>query len=48
MAQATRIGVLTFGDHVERAIREVAMWALFVVALYLVVALANYSKDDPG
>ncbi len=48
MAQATRIGVLTFGDHVERAIREVAMWGLFVVALYLVLALANYSRDDPG
>jgi DNA segregation ATPase FtsK/SpoIIIE, S-DNA-T family len=48
VAQATRVGVLTFGDHVERAIREVAMWALFVVAIYLVLALANYSKDDPG
>jgi len=24
------------------------MWALFVVAIYLVLALVNYSKDDPG
>jgi S-DNA-T family DNA segregation ATPase FtsK/SpoIIIE len=48
VTQATRIGELTFGDHVERAIREVAMWALFIVALYLVLALANYSAGDPG
>ncbi len=48
MAQATRIGELTFGDHVERAIRELAMWALFVVAVYLVLALVNYNRNDPG
>jgi S-DNA-T family DNA segregation ATPase FtsK/SpoIIIE len=39
---------LTFGDHVERAIREVAMWALFVVAGYLALALVNYTRGDPG
>jgi S-DNA-T family DNA segregation ATPase FtsK/SpoIIIE len=39
---------LTFGDHVERAIRELAMWGLFAVALYLGLALAYYDKGDPG
>ena len=48
MAQATRLGEMTFGDHVERAIREVAMWAMMVVAVYLAVALVSYSPDDPG
>ena len=48
MAQATRYGQLTFSDYVERALREGAMWALMVVALYLVLALASYSPDDPG
>ncbi|UHD14830.1 DNA translocase FtsK [Thiocapsa bogorovii] len=48
MAQATRYGQLTFSDYVERALREGAMWTLMVVALYLVLALASYSPDDPG
>ncbi len=48
MTQATRLGELTFGDHVERAIREVAMWAIMVVAVYLAVALVSYSPEDPG
>jgi DNA segregation ATPase FtsK/SpoIIIE, S-DNA-T family len=48
VAQATRLGELTFGDHVERAIREVAMWAMMVVAVYLAVALVSYSPHDPG
>ncbi len=48
MAQATRFGQLTFSDYVERALREGAMWTLMVVALYLVLALASYSPDDPG
>jgi DNA segregation ATPase FtsK/SpoIIIE, S-DNA-T family len=48
MVQATRHGQLTFSDYVERALREGAMWTLMVVALYLVLALASYSPDDPG
>jgi DNA segregation ATPase FtsK/SpoIIIE, S-DNA-T family len=48
MVQATRHGQLTLSDYVERALREGAMWTLMVVALYLVLALASYSPDDPG
>ncbi|NCA70874.1 MAG: cell division protein FtsK, partial [Sphingobacteriia bacterium] len=48
MAQATRYGHLTFSDYAERALREGAMWALIVVALYLLLALLTYSPNDPG
>ncbi len=48
MAQATRHGHLTFSDHVERVLREGAMWTLMCVALYLVLSLASYAPDDPG
>jgi S-DNA-T family DNA segregation ATPase FtsK/SpoIIIE len=48
VTQATPIGELTFGDYLQRGIREVAMWALICVALYLVLALASYSPQDPG
>lgn len=48
MAQATRNGELTFSEHVERALREGAMWTLICVALYLVLALVSYTPEDPG
>jgi S-DNA-T family DNA segregation ATPase FtsK/SpoIIIE len=48
LAQATRVGQLTFSDYVERAVREGAMWALVCVALYLVLSLVSYSPRDPG
>jgi DNA segregation ATPase FtsK/SpoIIIE, S-DNA-T family len=48
MAQATRNGQLTFSEHVERALREGAMWTLICVALYLILALASYAPEDPG
>ena len=48
MTQATRYGQLTYGDYIERALREGAMWTLIVVALYLLLALATYSANDPG
>jgi len=48
VAQATRIGELTFGDRFERVVREVTMLGVFVVALYLVLALVNYTPEDPG
>jgi len=48
LAQATRVGQLTFSDYVERAVREGAMWALVCVALYLVLSLVSYSPQDPG
>jgi len=48
MAQATRNGQLTFTEHVERALREGAMWTLICVALYLTLALASYTPEDPG
>jgi S-DNA-T family DNA segregation ATPase FtsK/SpoIIIE len=48
MAQATRHGQLTLSDYVERALREGAMWTLMFIALYLILALASYSPDDPG
>ncbi len=48
MAQATRTGHLTFSEHVERALREGAMWTLMCLALYLVLSLASYAPDDPG
>ena len=48
MTQATRAGTLTFGDYLQRGIREGAMWALVCVALYLLLALATYSPQDPA
>ncbi|MBN2887253.1 MAG: DNA translocase FtsK 4TM domain-containing protein [Chromatiaceae bacterium] len=48
MAQARRRGQLSFSDHVERALREGAMWSLMCAALYLLLALASYHPDDPG
>ena len=48
MTQATRIGHLTLTDYLDRAWREGAMWALVCAALYLVLALASYSPQDPG
>ena len=48
MAQATRIGQLTFSDYFQRVLREAIMWALFAVALLLVACLLTYSPEDPG
>ena len=48
MTQATRTGHMTFADYLDRAWREGALWLLVVAALYLVVALATYSPQDPG
>ena len=48
VTQATRIGELTFSDYLQRGIREGAMWSLICFALYLVLALASYSPQDPG
>jgi S-DNA-T family DNA segregation ATPase FtsK/SpoIIIE len=48
VSQATRAGQLTLGDYLDRAWREGAMWTLICAALYLVVALASYSPQDPG
>jgi S-DNA-T family DNA segregation ATPase FtsK/SpoIIIE len=48
LAQATRVGQLSFSDYVQRAVREGAMWSLVCLALYLVVSLASYSPQDPG
>jgi S-DNA-T family DNA segregation ATPase FtsK/SpoIIIE len=48
VTQATRIGELTFSDHLQRGIREGAMWTLICVALYLTLALESYSPHDPG
>ncbi|TVQ91613.1 MAG: DNA translocase FtsK [Chromatiaceae bacterium] len=48
MSQATRAGQLTFTDYLDRAWREAALWALVALALYLVVALATWSPEDPG
>jgi len=48
VTQATRIGHLTLTDYIDRAWREGAMWILVCAALYLVLALASYSPDDPG
>lgn len=48
MTQATRVGELNFSDYLQRGIREGAMWALVCVAIYLVLALASYSPQDPG
>ncbi|MBK1705139.1 DNA translocase FtsK [Halochromatium glycolicum] len=48
MEQATRLGHPRLSDYLERAWREGALWALVIVALYLVLALASYSPDDPG
>jgi len=46
VTQATRVGTLTFGDYLQRGIREGAMWALVCVALYLLLALVTYSPQD--
>ncbi len=48
MAQATRSGQLTFSDHVERALRDGAMWALMCAAVYLALSLASYNPEDAG
>jgi len=48
MAQATHNGQLTFSEHVERALREGAIWTLICLALYLTMALASYAPEDPG
>ncbi len=48
MTQATRVGELGFSDYLQRGIREGAMWTLICVAVYLVLALASYSPQDPG
>jgi len=46
--QATRLGHPRLGDYLERAWREGALWASVIISLYLVLALATYSPDDPG
>jgi len=48
VAQATRVGTLTFSDYLRYGIREGALWALICVALYLLLALVTYSPQDPG
>ena len=48
MQQATRIGQLTFSDHLQRGMRETATWVLVGVAAYLIVCLASYTPQDPG
>ncbi len=35
-------------DHVMKNIREVSIFALFIAALYLLIALFTYHPDDPG
>ncbi|MFP4061602.1 MAG: DNA translocase FtsK 4TM domain-containing protein, partial [Halochromatium sp.] len=48
MEQATRLRQPRLGDYLERAWREGALWAVVILSLYLVLALATYSPDDPG
>ncbi len=48
MAQATRVGQLTFSDYFQRVLREAIMWALFAVALFLAACLISYAPEDPG
>ncbi|MBK5938891.1 DNA translocase FtsK 4TM domain-containing protein [Halochromatium roseum] len=48
MEQATRLGHTRLGEYLERAWREGALWAVVIISLYLVLALATYSPDDPG
>ncbi|MCF8014598.1 MAG: DNA translocase FtsK 4TM domain-containing protein [Chromatiaceae bacterium] len=48
MEQATRLGHARLGDYLERAWREGALWVVVIISLYLVLALATYSPDDPG
>ncbi len=48
MAQATRVGQLTFSDYFQRVVREAIMWALFAVALFLAACLFSYAPEDPG
>jgi S-DNA-T family DNA segregation ATPase FtsK/SpoIIIE len=48
VAQATRVGQLTFSDYLQRGIREAAMWTLICVSLYLIICLASFSPQDPG
>jgi len=48
MEQATRLGHPRLSDYLERAWREGALWGTVIVALYLVLALASYSPEDPG
>lgn len=35
-------------DHVMKNIREVAVFALLILAVYLIIALFSYHPDDPG
>jgi len=46
--QATRLGHPRLGDYLERAWREGALWIVVIISVYLVLALATYSPDDPG
>jgi len=39
---------LSAGLHMGRGLREGAMWLLFFLAVYLLLALATYSANDPG
>ena len=48
MEQATRLGHSRLNDYLERFWREGALWAIVIVSLYLVLALATYSPNDPG
>jgi len=48
VTQATRVGTLTFGDYLQRGIREGALWVLVCGALYLLLALVTYSPQDPA
>ncbi|WP_462320955.1 DNA translocase FtsK 4TM domain-containing protein [Halochromatium sp.] len=48
MEQATRLGHSRLGDYLERSWREAALWAIVMVSVYLVLALATYAPDDPG
>ena len=48
MEQATRLGHPRLGDYLERAWREGALWIVVIISVYLVLALATYSPDDPG
>jgi S-DNA-T family DNA segregation ATPase FtsK/SpoIIIE len=48
LAQATRVGQLTFSDYFQRVVREAIMWSLFAVALFLAACLVSYAPEDPG
>ena len=52
MAQATRKKASTaagvFGAHIQRGLREGALFVFSAVALYLLLALFTYDASDPG